>query len=143
MTPQIQNGFNGGIWSQLEKAVRSAVPQNDTLYVVTGASFGKAGENEKVRTIVNKNDNKTLPVPNYYWKAVLKVVRNEDGIPVEAAAIGFWLPHADLKGHSYTEYAVPVDSLESWTGIDFFVNLPDPAEIRAESLSSWETFLRF
>lgn len=143
MTPQIQNGFNGGIWSQLEKAVRSAVPQNDTLYIVTGASFGKAGENEKVRTIVNKNDNKTLPVPNYYWKAVLKVVRNADGVPVRGEAIGFWLPHADLKGHSYTEYAVPVDSLESWTGIDFFVNLPDPAEIQAESCSSWKTFLQF
>ena len=143
MTPQIQNGFNGGIWSQLEKAVRSAVPQNDTLYIVTGASFSKAGENEKVRTIVNKNDNKTLPVPNYYWKAVLKVIRNADGVPVRGEAIGFWLPHADLKGHSYTEYAVPVDSLESWTGIDFFVNLPDPAETQAESCSSWKTFLQF
>lgn len=143
MTPQIQNGFNGGIWARLEEAVRSAVPQNDTLYVVTGASFNKAGEPEKIRTIVNKNDKKILPVPNYYWKAVLKVSRNDKGIPVRGIAIGFWLPHADLKGHSYTEYAVPVDSLESWTGIDLYVNLPDPAEVPAESSSSWEAFLQF
>ena len=125
MTPQIQNGFNGGIWARLEEAVRSAVPQNDTLYVVTGASFNKAGEPGKIRTIVNKNDKKILPVPNYYWKAVLKVSRNDKGIPVRGIAIGFWLPHADLKGHSYTEYAVPVDSLESWTTISRCTGIPD------------------
>ena len=56
MTPQIQNGFNGSIWAKLEEAVRMEIPQGDTLYVVTGAVFEKYGTDEKVKTIVNKND---------------------------------------------------------------------------------------
>lgn len=32
MTPQIQHGFNGGIWAKLEEGVRKQIPQNDTLY---------------------------------------------------------------------------------------------------------------
>ena len=35
MTPQIQNGFNGGIWAKLEEAVRNTIPADDTLYIVT------------------------------------------------------------------------------------------------------------
>ena len=38
-TPQIQNGFNGTVWSNLEDNVRSLVSSTDTLYVVTGAVF--------------------------------------------------------------------------------------------------------
>ena len=67
MTPQIQNGFNGGIWAKLEEAVRNEIPEGDTLYVITGAVFEKFAQDENVKTIVNKNDSKPLPVPNYYW----------------------------------------------------------------------------
>ena len=52
-------------------------------------------------------------LPNYYWKAVLKVKR-VDGEIVDATTIGFWLPHKDLKGHSYVNYTVSVDQIEQW-----------------------------
>lgn len=139
MTPQIQNGFNGAIWAKLEEAVRSAVPQGDTLYVVTGAAFSRVSADDVVKTVTNKNDEKELPVPNYYWKALLKVKR-EAGNLVEAQTVGFWLPHDDLKGHSYVDYAVSVDQIEEWTGFDLFPNLPDNLESYAETLSAWSTF---
>ena len=139
MTPQIQNGFNGGVWAKLESAVRDRIPVGDTLYVVTGATFSRLGTNDPVKTIVNKNDSKSLPVPNYYWKALLKVTRSADQI-TGAMAIGFWLPHGDLKGHSYSEYVVSVDQIEQWTGLDLFPNLPDSVEESAESSTSWLTF---
>jgi endonuclease G len=139
MTPQIQNGFNGAIWAKLEEAVRSAVPQGDTLYVVTGAAFSRVGADDMVKTVINKNDEKELPVPNYYWKALLKVKRDA-GILVEAQTVGFWLPHDDLKGHSYADYAVSVDQIEEWTGIDLFPNLPDDLESQAEAISAWPSF---
>ena len=142
MTPQIQNGFNGGIWAKLEEAVRTAIPQGDTLYVVTGAVFEKYGVDEQVKEIVNKNDSKTLPVPNYYWKALLKVKR-EQGAVTEASTIGFWLPHNDLKGHSYSDYAVSVDQLEAWTGFNLFPSIPDVLEPSAESQTSWDAFRAF
>lgn len=139
MTPQIQNGFNGGIWAKLESAVRDKIPATDTLYVVTGATFNRAGAKDTFKTIVNKNDSKSLPVPNYYWKALLKVTRSSGRI-VDAETIGFWLPHGDLKGHSYSEYVVSVDQIEQWTGHDLFPNLPDAIEAAAESSASWSSF---
>ena len=142
MTPQIQNGFNGGIWAKLEEAVRTAIPQGDTLYVVTGAVFEKHGTDEQVKEIVNKNDFKTLPVPNYYWKALLKVKR-EQGEVTEASTIGFWLPHGDLKGHSYSDYSVSVDQIETWTGFNLFPSIPDALGPSAESQTSWDAFRAF
>ena len=142
MTPQIQNGFNGSIWAKLEEAVRMEIPQGDTLYVVTGAVFEKYGTDEKVKTIVNKNDSKTLPVPNYYWKALMKVKRTE-GKVTDASTIGFWLPHGDLKGHSYADYAVSVDQIEEWTGFNLFPSIPDVLEPSAESQISWISFQSF
>ena len=142
MTPQIQNGFNGGIWAKLEEAVRMEIPQGDTLYVVTGAVFEKHGVDEEVKEIVNRNDSKTLPVPNYYWKALLKV-RREKGEVTEASTIGFWLPHDDLKGRSYPDYAVSVDQIEVWTGFDFFSNLVDSIETTAEANATWTSFRNF
>lgn len=142
MTPQIQNGFNGGIWAKLEEAVRMEIPQGDTLYVVTGAVFEKHGVDEEVKEIVNRNDSKTLPVPNYYWKALLKV-RRENGEVTEASTIGFWLPHDDLKGCTYPDYAVSVDQIEAWTGFNLFPSIPDSMESSAESQTSWASFQAF
>ena len=142
MTPQLQNGFNGNIWAKLEEAVRMEIPAGDTLYVVTGAVFEKHGTDENVKTIMNKNDSKTLPVPNYYWKALMKVKRSGNAV-VAASTIGFWLPHDDLKGHSYTEYAVSVDQIEKWTGFDLFPSIPDTLEPSAEAVSSWQSFRSF
>ena len=142
MTPQIQYGFNGGIWAKLEEGVRNQIPANDTLYVVTGATFNKVGETLAVSNITNRNDGKSLPLPNYYWKAVLKVKR-ANGQIVSAKAIGFWLPHGDLKGHTYANYAISVDQIEQWTGFDLFVNLPDDKEKPAETNASWQAFINF
>lgn len=143
MTPQIQNGFNGGIWAKLEAGVRGMVPVGDTLYIVTGAAFRKKGGNEQVQNIVSTRDGKTLPVPNYYWKAVLKVKRNESGVITDAQTIGFWLPHKEFKKTPYTDFTVSVDQIESWTGFDMFPALPDPIESRCESNTSLPAFESF
>lgn len=145
-TPQIQNGFNGGIWSSLENAVREWVPSADTLYVITGACYHKQGGSESLRYIVNKNDGKTLPLANYYWKAVLKVKRS-GGMVTDAMAIGFWLPHDDLRGESYQNYACSVKQIEEFTGFDLFVNLPGDGssgiEKSAEANTSLSAFTAF
>lgn len=141
-TPQIQNGFNSGIWSSLERGVRNAVPQGDTLYVVTGACFNKVGENRSVTYITPAKDTKSCPVPNYYWKVLLKVRRSE-GQVVAASTIGFWLEHKSYSGESYSDYAVTVDQIEQWTGFNFFVNLSDALEVTAEKQNDWSVFCNF
>ena len=138
--PQIQDKFNGGIWSNLEGAVRGEV-KSDTLYVVTGVAFKKVGGSESIKYIQPNYDTKQCPVPNYFYKVVLKVKRSV-GAVTSASAVGFWMEHKTYSG-SYTNYAVSVDQVEQWTGMDFFVNLPDSVEAAAEQNASWTTFQSF
>ena len=144
-TPQIQNQFNAGIWQNLETAVRNAIPANDTLYVATGAILRKTGGNESITYIHPRNDSsKECPVPNYYYKLLLKVKRNSSGSVTSASAIGFWLPHKPYSNSSdWSSYAVSVDQIEQYTGFDFFVNLPPDIQTAAETNSSWSSFSSF
>ena len=142
-TPQIQNSFNGGIWMNLENAVRDVASGTDTLYVVTGPTYKKVGGTEDVTWILPKNEiDKRCPLPNYYWKVLLKVKRNASNVVTSASTIGFWFEHKTYSG-SYTNYAVSVDQIEQWTGFDFFVNLPDAIEVAVEKNTSWTTFQQF
>ena len=143
VTPQLQNGFNAHIWGDLEEAVRNLVKNNNkTVYVVTGAAFRKKGGSEPIKTIVNKRDGKTIPVPNYYWKVVLKVTWDQDQV-VGAKTIGFWLEHRDdlkvLQHKTYDNFATTVDQIEAWTGFDFFVNIGD-LQTSAEANADWNAF---
>jgi len=144
ITPQIQNGFNSGIWNNLETAIRGLVAGSDTVYVVTGAAFRKKGGSETIGTITNTRDSKVLPVPNYYWKVLLKVKWSGDTV-TSASTIGFWLPHADLKDESYDDpkYIASVDQIEAWTGFDFFSNLSSSLQASAESNTDWSSFRTF
>lgn len=142
-TPQIQNKFNGGIWQQLEQAVRTQAATTDTLYVATGPVFQKAGGSESVTWILPKADTKRAPVPNYYWKVLLKVTRDGDGNVSDACTIGFWFEHKEYNTSTYANYAVSVNDIETWTGLDLFANLPDSIEESVEANTSWDTFRTF
>ena len=138
--PQIQNKFNGGIWSNLEIAVRNEV-KSDTLYVVTGVAFRKVGGTETIKYIKPQHDTKQCPVPNYFYKVVMEVKRSGSTI-TSASTVGFWFEHKTYSD-SYSNYAVSVDQIEEWTGMDFFVNLPDSVESSAETNANWTSFKNF
>ena len=145
-TPQIQNRFNGSIWSSLETAVRTVATNTDTVYVVTGPVFQKAGGTETVKYIRPQLDpDKQVPVPNYFWKALLKVKRSGNAV-VSASAVGFWYEHKSYeKGASYDDedYVVSIDQIEAWTGLDLFTNLPEGIRAAAEANTDWPAFQRF
>ena len=143
-TPQIQNGFNGGMWQALEDALQSeAKSYSDTLYIVTGPVYRKAGGSEVIKNITNTNDSKVIAVPNYYFKAVLKVKRT-DGVITSASAIGFWFEHRDYgTSRSYSSYTVSVSTLESYTGFNLFAALPPSVASSAEANTSWAAFQAF
>ncbi len=145
ITPQIQNGFNADIWLDLESAVRSVAYSCDTVYVVTGAAFRKKGGSETISYITNtRYDQKELPVPNYYWKALLKVTWSGNEVTA-ASSIGFWLPHDDLYGESFddSKYVVSVSQIEQWTGVNLFANLPASLQSAAEGNTNWNSFRSF
>ena len=152
-TPQIQNGFNGSIWSALENAERNLVSKSsDVVYVVTGPAYQTIGGNETI-TYLNAASGKNaypdkVPVPNYYWKAFLKVKWSGNQV-ASASAIGFWLEHKQYSNSNYSEYAVSVNYIERMTGFDLFANLPDALEDGSDGISgaeantNWQTFQNF
>lgn len=146
-TPQIQSLFNQGVWSSLEDAERNLVSTaGDVVYVVTGPVFKTKGGNETIKYLngaTGQNANPTqLPIPNYYWKAFLKV-KMSGGQVQSASAIGFWFEHKTYSNDSYTNYVVSVDEIERLTGFDLFTNLPDGVESTAEANTSWPSFQSF
>jgi endonuclease G len=104
--------FNRGIWEELEEQVRDWAEQYGAVYVVTGpvlsAGLSAIGPNK-------------VAVPRYFYKAVLDY-RSE-----KRKAIAFLMPNAESQ-ESLTRFVVSVDSLEKFTGIDFFPLLPDEEE---------------
>ena len=148
-TPQRQQKFNGSIWGSLETATRNLVSSaSDTVYVVTGPAYRKAGGSETISYLTGASASAnpaSLPIPNYFWKALLKVKRNGAGEITSASAIGFWFDHRDYNSDTehYYDFVVSVDKIEEWTGFDLFTNLPVSLQTSAETNTNWSTFQSF
>jgi endonuclease G len=113
MSPQ-EPSFNRGIWSNLEDAVRKWGIEKDTLYVITGGI-----PHNGLKTIGNH-----VAVPDSFYKAILDLKHHE--------GIGFILKN-EGSGLPLSAFAVPIDSVEKYSGIDFFSALPDSLEESIES----------
>lgn len=128
MSPQL-SGFNSGAWFNLESLVRTkgqSAAFADTLYVVKGGTINEA----QILRYVSRADGKRVAVPQYYFTALLRVKNGT------YAAIAFLLPHrtySQSEAEDLSAFALTVDELEEFTGIDFFPNLPDPVERAVEA----------
>jgi sensor histidine kinase regulating citrate/malate metabolism len=132
----------GMIGNALENALQ-AIAQSEEIYIVTGVTFNKVGENKNINYATPKDDSsQKCAIPNYFYKVVLKVNKS-GGTVTSASTIGFWFVHQDYTGQDYAAYAVSVDQIEQWTGMDFFVNLPDNVETAAETNTNWISFQNF
>ena len=145
IAPQLRDGFNerGGAWNNLEYFVDHQICA-DTLYVVTGAIYddftAPDGTNIKARTTVNKNDNKRIGVPTAYYKALLRTKSGRTGKSVadckasELKCAAFIIPHRSDVGHKPTvEDMISIKELERLTGVNFFANVPNAPESKAEA----------
>lgn len=123
MSPQAPS-FNRGIWKRLEEQVRQWAIDNQSIYIVTGPIL-----TDNLPTIgIDK-----VSVPQYYYKVILDYTK--PGLK----GIGFILPNASST-LPLQSFAVPIDSVERKTGINFFSALPDEQEQTIEKsicLSCW------
>lgn len=147
-TPQLQNKFNGSIWASLENSIRGILSGSDTVYVATGPVYKKKGGNETITYLTGDSGvvPAKVPVPNYYWKALLKVKWGTSGgkkVVTSASAVGFWFEHKNYDGTDYASYATSIDKIEEYTGLDLFANLPDDIEVTVEKNTNWTTFRNF
>lgn len=107
------SSFNTGAWLYCEGLIQGWGRNNafrDTLYIVKGGTI-REGEYRTVGSCPT--------VPNYYYMALL-CLKNST-----YKAIGLLFKH--VNGNSRAEVC-SIDYLESFTGIDFFCNVPDAVE---------------
>lgn len=117
MSPQLP-AFNRGIWKKIEEKVRSWGKQ-EKIIVITGPVF---------------RDNKgsvghRVTVPGYYYKIVYS--------PAKSQMIAFLLPNEKKIDSAPEHFVVTVDSVEVFSGIDFFPQLADTLQNRLESHSDY------
>ena len=129
-TPQWQNGFNGGIWNQLENAIQDNAPTGrDTMYVVTGPIF-------KDGSTVKDRNGETVPLPAAYWKCVMLCSFDSNGNMTDAEGIGYYFPQNSAYTGKYYNYSTTIDEIEEICGFDLYANVPKELQDRAESNSS-------
>jgi len=125
MSPQVPS-FNRGIWKKLEEQVRQWALEKDSLFVVTGPVL---------KDISNHIGESMVGIPDHYFKVLV------DLSPPDHSIIAFLMPNAQSSGDLFS-YAVTVDSLEVFTGYDFFSSAPDQETIRwlegHLELSDWD-----
>jgi endonuclease G len=110
----------GGIWYKLEDLVNIWALEYDTLYIVSGPALQHG-----TRGTIGKNK---VSIPEYFYKVILNYTQDR------IEGIGFIMPHEKIKsGNPVSNYAVSIDSVQNFTGINFFHNLPDPQEQYIES----------
>lgn len=104
MAPQLPQ-FNRDDWVSLENELRKyVIDNNQALMVVSGSVL-------KDELKVQERSKNGLRIPNYFYKVAYN--------PESGESVGFIYPHREfIKTPDY--YAVTVDSVEAFTGIDFF-----------------------
>lgn len=100
ISPQDQ-GFNGGIWRELEELTRDWGRKYNQVIVVTGPVL-----KDRPRGSIGFSK---VSVPNRFYRVVL----------TKEKAIGFLLPN-DISTRPVMDFACSVDDVEKATGLDFF-----------------------
>jgi endonuclease G, mitochondrial len=121
MSPQLPQ-FNRGIWKALEEKVRDWAKANDELFITTGPVF------TQISTSIGKN---MVAVPQYYFKVVLDY--KQPGLK----GIGFIMKNQG-SDKGIAGFAVTIDSVEKFTGIDFYTALPDAEEKMIEKQCNYK-----
>ncbi|MFV0572732.1 MAG: DNA/RNA non-specific endonuclease [Xanthomarina gelatinilytica] len=121
ISPQ-NHEFNSGIWNTLEQKVRYWASKYNGVFVVSGGIL--KGHMETL-------GEEQVAVPNQFYKVLI------DNNAGKTKMIAFLLPHENSKQPLY-KFVVPVDSIETLTGIDFFPELEDSLENELEASADYK-----
>lgn len=117
--------LNRGIWKDLEEQCRLWAMDNGSLLIVTGPvmtdDMKRLGKNR-------------VAIPKSFYK----VLCYHTGSGYKG--IAFLFENRDYKENSLKSMAIPVDSVEKVTGIDFFPSIPDGEEKEMERAVDWDSW---
>jgi len=116
-----KHAFNAGIWKELEERARVWAKKHNSLYIICGPVID--GELKRL----GKN---RVGIPELFYKVICN--------PATEQAIGFLFENRAYKDSDLKKYAIPVDSVEKVTGIDFFPIFPDEVERHMEAIVEWD-----
>lgn len=115
ITPQLP-GFNREGWVAIENQMRAYVMRSgNPLLVVTG------GVLHDTLPVIERGVNK-VSIPEYYYKVAVD--------PVDGKGLGFLVPHEEHLNPP-NQYVVSIDSIEAFSGIDFFTQLKSQEEVES------------
>lgn len=145
MQPQYSNFNQRGTWYQMETELRKFAPKidSDTLFIVKGGTIDQVGDDSNIlgwKKNGASSDTQLdgyIPVPKYFFVAVLKKEYVSSSKSYKYSAFGWWFPHVNesmASGDKLSNYVVNIKTLEDKTGIDFFCNLPDDIEKQVEQM---------
>ena len=143
MQPQYGSFNQKGTWIKMEDTLRklasSIKNDKDTLFVVKGGTIDSP---ENIIEYINGKQTVYtattgyIPVPKYFFVAVLEKVFDTKSKEHTYNAFGYWFLHENKAFDSkdkLVNYIVNIKTLEDRTGIDFFCNLPDNIEQEVEN----------
>lgn len=141
--PQYSNFNQHGTWYKMEEDLRIRAPKiaTDTLFIVKGGTIDAVGDESNILGWKKNGASSStqldgyVPIPKYFFVAVLKKEFNKTSNKYTYSALGYWFPHENKafeKGDKLGNYVVNIKTLEARTGIDFFCNLPDDVEKQVE-----------
>lgn len=146
MQPQYGSFNQKGTWLKMEDGLRrkanSIKNDKDTLFVVKGGTIDSPEniiEYINGRQTVYTATTGYIPVPKYFFVAILEKAFDTESNKHKYSAFGYWFPHENKefeKGDKLGKYVVNIKTLEDKTGIDFFCNLPDEIEKEVENVDA-------
>jgi endonuclease G len=127
MLPQF-HALNAGPWKGIETYERELVAKNGkSIYVVAGGIFAPAP------TTIGQG----VAVPSAMYRVTIVVQPGSGPNDVSEATpiLAVEMPNdASARGHTWSEFRVSVDQVESDTGYDFLSALPDEVEDELEAM---------
>lgn len=117
------HSFNAGMWKRLEQKVQNwgRNPQKrDIIYIAKGTVLND--------NMIEKNRlGDKIAIPKYFWMAL---IAKKDG---KYNGIAFLLEQREYqKGETIKDFALSIDDLEKFIGIDLFHNFDDQIENTVE-----------
>lgn len=138
ISPQVGKGFNRDYWARFEHFIKGLAKSCDEVFVVTGPLFlpvltprGYKMDFPLIGEVPN-----LVAVPTHYFKVVLAESKTRNMLGVKPVVLGaFVMPNAQIHPDTpLTAFAVPLEALESASGLHFFPSFLTPP--RRESLDA-------
>ena len=124
-SPQYQNGFNDGVWNNMELAIKGKAPSGrDTLYVTVGTLF------EDGKTISG------VSIPSHFYCCVMYCSFDSAGAMTSAKGEAYLYTNEPHSNKKYTDFRTSIDAIEQRSGFNFFASVPESLQSAAEKTTS-------